>query len=787
MKLYLLAKSSLKKNISSAITLFFLIAIATIFLYIGFIIFFRLDGFLDEKNASLNGADYIAIALKSDTDKVKSIITGMDGLDSLESEDVVFYNSAQFQNKRAEKKAQNINILFMNADIQRSVSKLKIIGGEGPMSDSSIVVPYCLKTSNGYKIGDKIDISYMDHTASFVIYGFSEDVMFSTATNVNCYKCYVPNENFVQLYDSATVISKFTLFKAKLDDGQSSEDFDGTFNKLASKDKSLNIHPVMGLNYETMKVGTKFMINIIMMILIFFAALVLIISMVVIRYTVITHIEEDIKNIGSMEAAGFTNAMIRSALILQFLFIAIIGYLGGIAISTSFSGAVTNVISSSIGLNWQTNVNFISMIITLVTILLLIISITFKVTHRIGKITPIMALRNGIETFHFGRNYLPFETTRGNINLIVGLKQIFNNKKQSISIAIIGILMSFTMLFAFSAYYNFVSNNKTYLNLIGMEKSNIVVSCQNNKYKEVFQKASKMEGIRKVLRYTEYDLTLMNGNKEVSTVGYVSNNFKSVEISTIIEGRNPIHDNEIVLSTMIQKKLNAKIDDIVSIKNGSTKTDYLVVGISQHISHLGKSASITEEGMKRSNPNFTPNSLYLYLDQSKDTQKVVDQLTKELTGYDVTLTNMDDAFNTMMSSITQSITLICIIIGIITALIIALILFYLVKVKILREKTTLGIQKALGFTTGQLVLHNNIALVTVIFISTLIGSIFAAILINPLCTLLLSMSGLKRCDFIIPGDLILATIGIMTLLTVFTTTLVSVRIRKLNPRELIAD
>jgi putative ABC transport system permease protein len=148
---------------------------------------------------------------------------------------------------------------------------------------------------------------------------------------------------------------------------------------------------------------------------------------------------------------------------------------------------------------------------------------------------------------------------------------------------------------------------------------------------------------------------------------------------------------------------------------------------------------------------------------------------------------MTDIFKTTLSSITQSISMICITIGIITAFIVVLILYYLVKVKILRERNLIGINKALGFTTGQLILHNNVSLGIVILISTLLGSALAVLTINPLCILMLSSVGIRNGSFFIPPSLIGISLIVMELLTLITTTLVSVRIRKVNPKELMAD
>jgi putative ABC transport system permease protein len=787
MKLLMLAKSSLKKNRSSAITLLFLIITATLFLYIGLHVLTNLGSFLDKKHESLNGADFVTFTPEVYNDYIISVLSDMEELETLEQEKAIVYHTATIQNKKVQEKAQSIGIILMNSDTARDIQQMKVIDAAGTMTEDSIIVPYSLKSVLGYQVGDQIEITFQDKADTFIVYGFCEDVFFSTTSNISFYKCFVSDDGFQKLNNNADEVSQYSCIKTILKEGTSSGDFEGEYIKQASLNQEYESATVINLNYEAMKIGTGMTINIIMMILVFFAALVIIISMVVIRYTVITHIEEDIKNIGSMEAIGFTNHMIQNSLILEFLVITIFGFLIGILISLICSGAVTNVISSSIGLNWHMEPGILSMLLSFTLITLMILLITIKVTRRIAKITPLMALRNGIDTYHFGKNYFPLEKSLGYLHLLLGFKQIFNNKKQSISIGIIGTLMSFTIVFSIAMYHNFVQDEMAFLRLVGMERADLAVVCYDENYEKVYDMAADATGVAKSIHYTNEHLTVQYGENETSTNSFICDDYDKVAVSTVIEGRYPKHDNEIVISTVNQRKLGAEIGDVVSIKSNDKSYDFMVVGITQHINSLGQSISITEEGMLRCNSTYIPVSLYLYLNEGANVKDTIAILEDSLADYSIDIVNMEDIFNTTLSSITQSISMISITICVITAFIVVLILYYLVKVKILRERNLIGINKALGFTTGQLILHNNVALGTIILFSTLLGSALAVLTINPLCILMLSVAGIRNGNFIIPPSLIGVSLIVMELLTLITTTLVSVRIRKVNPRELMAD
>ena len=735
----------------------------------------------------MNGADFVSFAHEANGEYIASVVGAMEEVTYYEQEKAIIYYTGSIQNKKLQAKAQSIGFILLNADTERKLQSLKIIDEADKMAEDSIILPYYLKSSHGYRVGDRIEIGFQNNTDSYTIYGFYEDIFFSTSSNISFYKCYVPDKAFQKLSAAADEASKHSCFNVLLKSGVSSGDFEDYFIKNISSIHNYDSGTSINLSYESMKTGTTLTINILMMILIIFAALIIIISMVVIRYTIITHIEEDIKNIGSMEAIGFTSKMIQNSLIIEFLVITILGFLIGILISVASSGVVTNAISSSIGLNWLMRPNFLSMLLSFSAITIMILVITIKVTKRVTRITPLMALRNGIDTYHFGKNHLPLGKSKGGLTFLLGLKQIFNNKKQSISMAIITTIMSFTIVFSISMYYNFVQDENAFIRLVGMERSDLAIAIYDDNYQSVYDIAATAPGIAKTINYMTYTLTVCFEDKELTTSTFICNDYDKLSYSTIIEGRYPKHDNEIVISSLNRKKLGVEIGNVVTIKSNERSYEFMVVGISQHINNLGKSVSITEEGIRRCNSTFTPRTLYLYLEEGTSKTATLKLLESKLEGFNISVIDMDDIFNTTLSSITQSLTIICITIGIITSLIVVLILYYLVKVKLLREKNLIGISKALGFTTGQLILQNIISHGTIILFSSLLGGALAVLTINPLCILMLSATGISNGSFVIPPILIGISLLIMETLTLTTTTLVSVRIRKVNPRELMTD
>lgn len=787
MKTILLIKSSIRKNRSSSFTLCLLMLLATILLYNSLLVLLNLDSVIDDINEKNNGADFVALTRTEDTDTVEGIISSLDYFDYLESEaSICGYGS--IQNKKVENDAQNIGLIFLKENVQRSMSVIPLIDEGKVKSENYVIVPYSLKSIYGYQTGDQIEIELGGVKRTFTIYGFLQNVIFSTPTNVDQYLIYVSDDEFEYLSESVPEEFMHDYINVRLTEKGKDGDFEDEFIRRISAQEGINDSSTIGLSYELMKIGATATISIIVVIVVIFALLLLAISLIVIRFTIITHIEEDAKNIGAMEAAGFTSGMIRRALILQFIMLTVMGFILGILCSVVLSKSVTSIVTSSTGLYWVENFSLMSALVALIVIVLFVTLISTKVSGRIKKITPIIALRNGLSNHNFKRNYLPFASTKGNLHILIGLKQMLQSGKQNIAIGIVGFILSFAFIMAFTMQENFASADSPVANLVGLEQADIFIS-----YASIEQEERILEKLKK---YDELDFCMKNGftnivltanGVEQSTTCNVGDDFEKLRIKTVFDGRYPIHDNEIVLSNFNATKLKVKVGDVVTIKGKDGNFEYVVVGINQHINHLGISATMTYDGMLRNTSSYYNASLDLYIKDGVNIDNFIQKLENDLGEDSNSILNKKIAYDNIFKSIADICTLICYILSSVIVIVITIILFYMVKVKIIRDKTLLGINKAIGFTTKQLMLQNVISFCTVMFISFFIGALIFVFTASPICTLMFSIANFKKFPLVLSGSTIIICIVALMLLSILLTTLISLRIKKVNPVEFFME
>ena len=131
-------------------------------------------------------------------------------------------------------------------------------------------------------------------------------------------------------------------------------------------------------------------------------------------------------------------------------------------------------------------------------------------------------------------------------------------------------------------------------------------------------------------------------------------------------------------------------------------------------------------------------------------------------------------------------TIIVIAIFVLSALIIAFVLYLLVRTMLNQKSRDYGIMKALGFTTGQLILQTALSFMPTVIVSTAVGLTVCGFLINPLMAVFLGGLGIVKCTFAVPvGFIAVAGVG-LALFAFGMLCLLSLKIKRIAPRALLS-
>lgn len=785
MRYILLIKNNLKRSVIIAITLVFLVSVAMCAIIVSMNSLMQMDKTVEDVKDKTNCAD-VSIMMPKVTheEAVEDILSDVDSIKETEKEEVYYFGDGSIANENLDDNGDELPILIERISFKRNMSKIHTLEESSTKHDNGIYLPYYLNVAKEYKLGDTVKLSLGGRNYKCTVDGFYEEINFANPSNFSTYMILISDKTWDEISDNSTAMNEFWLWRGISDGKVSTDDIETEFTKKFNEKYDLGLELGFVLSYDTMKVGATMFPNIIMGILLGLAGVLLIIAIVVIRFQIITYIQQNYKNIGVMEATGYTTSDLILVFVGMFALITVGGVALGEAVSILGGEAINFLLGVTTGLQWKVIPNASLYIIAPVVMIIFVAIVSVFASLKIRKITVLNALRDGINTHNFKRNYFALEKTPLPLNLTIGIKGIMASLKQNISIAFIVCLLSFSVAFSFVAVDNFDGDSDSMWSFIGLEKGDVQFYFKDESLKK---EINDHEDIQQILEQITINTTISFKDKEQTLQTKVSPDFSKHNKNLIVEGRYPEVDNEISLTTLIAEKLDVGINDVVSVLCEDKQQEYIVVGLTQQTSNLGRSSAMTLEGARRVSPSIQINTGNYILEEGVNVNDFIQKIYKQYGNDKVVLSNLQKIMKDIMTTYSMTMNALCVGMLIVTVIVVTLILYLLVSVKILKERRNYGVSKAMGYTTSQLIIQILSGFMPQIILGCAIGAILAMVGTNPLIAMSMSSVGFKKCTFTIPvGPIILVSIAVIILAFIITA-VTSIRIRKITPVQLIEE
>lgn len=789
MKYFMIAFQSLKKKKSDVVALFFLILFATVMMYVGISIFSNLGNVLDATNERNNGADVWLGSPCLEVEAIEDTILKFEGVENLEIGEGQYVVSAQYwQEKDTKEDAEEMGFLFESLEEERRISVPEIVDRGEQKKENSIVLPYYMHVAMGYETGDIIHLEVGEQVYQCEVYGFIEDVLFATPTNLSVYRVWLAEEVYERMQsESGNAAWQYTMYKVQLADGYASDDVESELYTTIEKEVGdFAQYYNLTLNYDTMRSGDMMTASILTAILIVFALIIVLMTIVIICFSIQNSLERNMTNTGILEASGYTAEQLIASTLIEMGSVTALGIFAGLALSPAMADVIGMVVASSIGVRWAFGFDLVSAGITIITILLFVLLASYIVARKYKKISILDALRGGVKTHNFRRNHIPLDTTLLPTHVALGVKGILNQKKKSIAVLAITIVLAFACNAGFFLYQNMVLSVDSLLRLVGIEQASAQASIpQEEDIYEVGAAVAALDGVTQVNYYATNTISIAYNGVFVNEQTDCWEDTESLVTNTLVEGRQPRYDNEIVLSSPICKSLGAEVGDTVTVTSNEQSGEYLIVGMTQHISYLGRKAVMTFEGIQGINEAVAPNILMVY--KAEDVS--FDELERAFHDLypDYEIVDAEKVINATCSSVSAAMTALCVLFNVCTILVMISVMFLMICMKLTQEKIRMGVDKALGFTTLQLITRVVMNYLPVVFVGTILGGALSYVSFNPLVSLCLSFCGIQNCNMDRGMEYMVLTVVIINITAFLASFLTSVRIRKIEPCRMIQE
>ncbi|MCL2889434.1 MAG: hypothetical protein FWE65_03305, partial [Eggerthellaceae bacterium] len=289
--------------------------------------------------------------------------------------------------------------------------------------------------------------------------------------------------------------------------------------------------------------------------------------------------------------------------------------------------------------------------------------------------------------------------------------------------------------------------------------------------------------IRKVF-YKE-DANVMIG--DLNVVSTVAEDYQQFEGEMLYLGQYPRHANEIAISGSLARYYNLEIGDSVRVARGSGSSEYLITGFIQLVNNGGITSALTVEGYRRLQNDFQPSEMFLYLVDNTQTAAFLEDLEKRHGASLESTLNIRELADAQLSMYGNIFFMVAVALVSVTALVIVLVLFLMMKTVILRQRRSLGIQKALGFTSFQLMNQLALYFLPVIVLGIVLGGFLGAISFNPIFVALTQNMGIMSASMPAPLGMTIITCLGLALLAYVVAMLIALRIRRISAYALVTE
>lgn len=651
------------------------------------------------------------------------------------------------------------------------------------LKNGEIFLPYKMKLMKGFEPGAEIELkTHSGFDEKFIIKGYYEDVV-NGATTVGLNYCAITQEDFDRIkaektdsiYGDNCCAMLVDWVKIDAADGVSSVEL----RRALGRDTSLISSSIAAYTKENLTDFIEMYSNVGTRTVAIFVVLLLSVILITMYNSISASIEMEYTELGILKSQGFTAGQISLAYIFQYTLALVIGGILGIVVSVPACYYMIGAWKKITGIMSGTGVSFLKCGALCMGIILICVVFILIATSRISKISPVRAISGGSSDVHYDSR-LNVRIRKKPMAFFLALRQLNSRRKSYIgTLFIVALLVYFIVSIMIltkgldtEALFYQIEGEISITNKNGLTLDNI-----DDIQKEIQKIDSGASIESESFRYM-----LVDG--EMTPVHYIR---AGKEVYKPMKGRVPKYDNEIMITEAVSELIDKEIGDTLTVKYMDKETEFVITGYFQAIWDFGLVTSVTLDGMERIGYNEI-SSAYVKLSDISKRDEIIDMLNEnysdkfEATEYQDSevIQSYEKVVNTLMDSITIAMYVVLLTFAVV-------IVNMVCKRTFIRERTDIGIFKAVGFTVDSLRMQFAVRFTIVAVIGAALGCGLSMVWSRKMLTYILRVVGLT--DFTTdysPQTFIIPAL-IVSLCFFITSYIASHRVKTVEVRELITE
>lgn len=470
--------------------------------------------------------------------------------------------------------------------------------------------------------------------------------------------------------------------------------------------------------------------------LIAFVFILLFVTMVALGHSLSSGIEADMVNMGILETVGFTTGKLRQIQLLQYLTAIASGMMAGFILSVPVSRIASEKMITTTGIHVPVKLPFGWILLSYLAVLLLLFLFIYMKTGKVGRITPMMAIRGeGAAQLPFAEKTVLCGIKSNALYFRLALRQLSTAKRRYIGASIVAVLLVF--------FASLVGRMDSWLGRDGKGMMDAFNPADHDVGVQVFGELTADEAEELVSSYTEItdSYLLAMPNVSVNGTSYTANVISEPERFHMIQGKTCQGENEIVVTEFVAKDMDVKVGDRLMIQGDKSREEYTVSGIYQCANDMGANIGMSRDGYLKIGQDDPHLWCYHYFLANPSVKAEITEALETAYGGDVHV--HENSWPGLYGIISAMRALVVFMYGMV--FVFTLIVTAMTGSKILVAETgDLGIYKAIGFTSTKLRLTFALRFFLAAVAGSVIGMILAAVCTDSLVSAVMKLAGISN-------------------------------------------
>ena len=629
--------------------------------------------------------------------------------------------------------------------------------------------------------GDKITIKLGDVSKDFEFAGFIKDALYGSSMMSNP-RYVINSEDYSVFAENETI---------KADFAGNMYYFDITDEK-GFEDASAKNAPYLQLNFDKNLIRMTYIMDILVAAILMVLSIgLLIVSFVVLRFTIGFTISEEFREIGVMKAVGLKNSSIRGMYLVKYLGIAVLGASVGYAISVPFGAALLKSVSENMVLGSDNSV--LIGIACCLAVVAMIMLFCWRCTSKINKFSPIDAVRNGQTGERFKkRSVMSLSKSKLGSTGFLSVNDILSAPKQYGLITFIFVL--FTLLIMILTATANTIDSDSLLYLLSVKRSDVYLTDSERGMEIIGGLKTPDEAsaeIEKILAENDmpgkvwaepwYQLNVEyeGKNTNLSFLQCGKTDTTDYEYS---EGTAPMYTNEVAFAEAAAKKIGIGIGDTVKITIDGSTDEYLVSALFQSFDQMGMVGRLHQDIEIK---ETSPSSIFAFQIDFDDhpSKEVIDERREKLKDImNISIVEDSREFTKSSMGVGDTMSTVRDLALMLAVVIIVLISVLMERSFIAKERSEIALMKAIGFKERSVVAHHTLRFLVISILAVLISASlcvpFTKLTMDPIFGMLGVMNSVEyKFDILSMFVIYPAVIIAVTVVSVLLTSLYTSKVR----------